>query len=397
MKYYTSKGFVEKKDETLNDKTKKQAAAITFLSLALALALVIGAWLYTDYAYGEEDNNGEATKVEAISEDNGSGGDTAPAEKAEKNNSNVEAVPVQEAEPQREEVQRVEAAPVEEKKIEVVEEKASVKETVPVEKVTVKIHVRKNSGYSVAQTWTAVSNGSNNWKQAKNAANQYSPITEGLTTYTFTGEFKDELGNTWIGDRFYGKDFIALFEGQEGPTATLNVYAQYSEKQFPKLTVIGNDEVSTGSFSWSNEGAFSEYTKTFSEPDEVEGWTFLYWEGEDGEQYEDGDEWTIEASDLDGDTTVVFTAIWEQDEEDPVIDPDDEDVDDEDVDDEDADEDAEFETIYTETIKVKSEAKAEAKTVDSPDTGDGHPILGWIIVFCLGLAGILGGILRKKN
>ena len=383
MKYYTSKGFVEKKDETLNDKTKKQSAAITFLSLALALALAIGAWLYTDYVYGdEEDSNGEATKVEAVSEDNGSGGESAPAEKAGNNNNNFEAVPVQEAEPQREEVQRVEAAPVEEAPV----VKEEVKKT-PVEKVTVKIHVRKNSGYSVAQTWTAVANGSNTWNNAKKTANQYSPITEGLTTYTFTGEFKDELGNTWSGDRFYGKDFIALFEGQEGPTATLNVYAQYSEKQFPKLTVIGNDEVSTGSFSWSNDGAFSEYTKTFSEPDEVEGWTFLYWEGEDGEQYEDGDEWTIEASDLDGDTTVTFTAIWEQDEEDPVIDPEDED----------ADDDAEFETIYTETIKVKTEAKAEAKTVDSPDTGDGHPVLGWIIIFCLALAGILGGIFRKKN
>ena len=391
MKYYTSKGFVEKKDETLNDKTKKQAAAITFLSLALALALAIGAWLYTDYVYGEEDNNGEATNTEAVSENNGSGGESAPAKEAVKDNSNIEAVPVQEAEPQREEVQRVEAAPVEEKKIEVVEEKAAVKETVPVEKVTVKIYVRKNSGYSVAQTWTAVANGSNTWNNAKKTANQYSPITEGLTTYTFTGVFKDELGNTWSGDRFYGKDFIALFEGQEGPTATLNVYAQYSEKQFPKLTVIGNDEVSTGSFSWSNDGAFSEYTKTFSEPDEVEGWTFLYWEGEDGEQYEDGDTWTIDASDLDGDTTVTFTAIWEQDEDDPVIDPDDEDVD------EDADDDAEFETIYTETIKVKTEAKAEAKTVDSPETGDGHPILGWTIIFILALAGILGGIFRKKN
>lgn len=391
MKYYTSKGFVEKKDETLNDKTKKQAAVITFLSLALALALVIGAWLYADFVYGDEGDE-TTTNTEAVSENDNSGGDTAPAKEAIKESSDIEAVPVQQAEPQKEEVQRVEATPVEEKKIEVVEEKAAVKETVPVEKVTVKIHVRKNSGYSVAQTWTAVANGSNNWNQAKNAANQYSPITEGLTTYTFTGVFKDELGNTWSGDRFYGKDFIALFEGQEGPTATLNVYAQYSEKQFPKLTVIGNDEVSTGSFSWSNEGAFSEYTKTFSEPDEVEGWTFLYWEGEDGEQYEDGDEWTIEASDLDGDTTVVFTAIWEQDEDDPVIDPDDEDVDDED-----ADDDAEFETIYTETIKVKTEAKAEAKTVDSPATGDGHPILGWIIVFCLGLAGILGGIFRKKN
>lgn len=391
MKYYTSKGFVEKKDETLNDKTKKQAAAITFLSLALALALVIGAWLYTDFVYGDEGDE-TTTNTEAVSENDNSGGDTAPAKEAIKESSDVEAVPVQQAEPQREEVRRVEATPVEEKKIEVVEEKAAVKETVPVEKVTVKIHVRKNSGYSVAQTWTAVANGSNNWKQAKNAANQYSPITEGLTTYTFTGEFKDELGNTWAGDRFYGKDFIALFEGQEGPTATLNVYAQYSEKQFPKLTVIGNDEVSTGSFSWSNDGAFSEYTKTFSEPDEVEGWTFLYWEGEDGEQYEDGDEWTIEASDLDGDTTVVFTAIWEQDEDDPVIDPDDEDVDDED-----AEDDAEFETIYTETIKVKTEAKAEAKAVDSPATGDGHPILGWIIIFCLALAGILGGILRKRN
>lgn len=390
MKYYTSKGFVEKKDETLNDKTKKQSAAITFLSLALALALAIGAWLYTDFVYGDEGNE-TTTNTEAVSENDNSGGDTAPAKEAVKESNDVEAVPVQQAEPQREEVQRVEATPVEEKKIEVVEEKAAVKETVPVEKVTVKIHVRKNSGYSVAQTWTAVANGSNNWKQAKNAANQYSPITEGLTTYTFTGEFKDELGNTWAGDRFYGKDFIALFEGQEGPTATLNVYAQYSEKQFPKLTVIGNDEVSTGSFGWSNEGAFSEYTKTFSEPDEVEGWTFLYWEGEDGEQYEDGDEWTIEASDLDGDTTVVFTAIWEQDEpddpDDPVIDPDDEDVDD----------DAEFETIYTETIKVKTEAKAEAKTVDSPDTGDGHPILGWAIIFILALSGILGGIFRKKN
>lgn len=386
MKYYTSKGFVEKKDETLNDKSKKQTAAITFLSLALALALAIGAWLYTDYVYGEDDGDGEAAKVEAISEDNGSGGESAPAKEEVKDNGNVEAVPVQQAEPEAKDVQRVEAAPVEEAPA----VKEEVKQT-PVEKVTVKIHVRKNSGYSVAQTWTAVANGSNNWKQAKNAANQYSPITEGLTTYTFTGEFKDELGNTWVGDRFYGKDFIALFEGQEGPTATLNVYAQYSEKQFPKLTVIGNDEVSTGSFSWSNDGAFSEYTKTFSEPDEAEGWTFLYWEGEDGEQYEDGDEWTIEASDLDGDTTVVFTAIWEQDEpddpDDPVIDPDDEDVDD----------DVEFETVYTETIKVKTEAKAEAKTVDSPETGDGYPILGWIIIFCMGLAGILGGVLRKKN
>lgn len=379
MKYYTSKGFVEKEDKTLNDKTKKQSAAILFLSLALALALAIGAWLYTDYVYGdEEDSNGEATKVEAVTNDNNSGGEEVPAKEEVKDSGNVEAVPVQQAETQREEVQRVEAAPVEEAKA----VKEEVKQT-PVEKVTVKIYVRKNSGYSVAQTWAAVANGSNTWNNAKKTANQYSPITEGLTTYTFTGEFKDELGNTWSGDRFYGKDFIALFEGQEGPTATLNVYAQYSEKQFPKLTVIGNDEVSTGSFGWSNDGAFDTYTKTFSEPDEVEGWTFLYWEGEDGEQYEDGDEWTIEASDLDGDTTVVFTAIWEQDEpddpDDPVIDPDE------------PEEDVDVDTEET------TEAKAEAKTVDSPDTGDGHPILGWIIIFCMALAGILGGIFRKKN
>ena len=197
------------------------------------------------------------------------------------------------------------------------EEKEEVKEiTNPVEKVTVKLMARTGSGnYTVVQTWTAVKNGSNTWSNANRTANKYAPISQGLLKYSYTGNWKDEFGNTYtIGESKKGSDFISLFKNQEGPTATLEVYAQYDVSSIAKLNFNYNDNVGNGTGSWSNDGDFSSYTHTFAEPADYEKpqYSFLYWENSsDNEKKESGESKTIEAENLTGDTTIEYQATYE--------------------------------------------------------------------------------------
>lgn len=60
-----------------------------------------------------------------------------------------------------------------------------------------------------------------------------SPLSVGNVTYTFNNSWIDDFGNVYpVEDvRLQGSDFIALFAGYAGPTATLNVYAQYTVSQ----------------------------------------------------------------------------------------------------------------------------------------------------------------------
>ena len=64
-------------------------------------------------------------------------------------------------------------------------------------------------------------------------AQNNSPLFVGNATYTFNNSWIDDFGNVYPAEdvRLQGSDFIALFAGYAGPTATLNVYAQYTVSQ----------------------------------------------------------------------------------------------------------------------------------------------------------------------
>lgn len=252
------------------------------------------------------------------------------------------------------------------------------------------------------------------------------PATEG---YFWTGYFVDEAGNHYAAySDVAADDLIAMLEGlgYTGPDVVTWLDAEYVYKTVPEtVTIELVDNFSNGSFTSKFGGSFDVYDWyvqdlydfpfQLPEPDPVEGYTFRRWITPDWEnEYFANELVNIRPSDIDENGNITFIALWARDEDGQMFteiptEPEEPDTPDDpeviDPTDEDADDDAEFETIYTETIEVnteanvvsKAEANEEVTSVDSPETGDGHPILGWIIVFCLGLAGILGGILRKKN
>ena len=235
----------------------------------------------------------------------------------------TEPIEVKQEEPQLEIKQEVNEQKIEQEKTQEPQEimtkevqKESKKAITPVEKVTVKLMARTGNGnYAVAQTWTAVKNGSNTWSNANKTANKYSPVSQGLLSYSYTGIWEDTLGNSYtIGESKKGADFISLFDGQEGPTATLEVYAQYEVSSVAKLTFKCDDKIGNGSTSWTNEGAFTKYTHTFIEPPDYPKpqYEFSYWEDyENDDEEEAGDKITIKAKNLTQDTTITYHAIYE--------------------------------------------------------------------------------------
>ena len=64
-------------------------------------------------------------------------------------------------------------------------------------------------------------------------AQNNSPLSVENATYTFNNSWIDDFGNVYPAEdvRLQGSDFIALFAGYAGPTAELNVYAQYTVSQ----------------------------------------------------------------------------------------------------------------------------------------------------------------------
>lgn len=456
MRYFTSDGEIEKKpkyytkkeeEEMENIKLKKRGAAITFLSLALALALVIGAWLYTDFAYGD-DGDGTTTNTEAVNNDNGGGGENTPEPAQSNDTDNNQAVQVQQTEPEGNDVQSVETPTVDQD-----EEQQTGNQVTPQPRVLAMSNPQPMIKYVSTDMYYATSFGSPEGSIAmldRTASGGNIPLDRAfLVAYAwqpewghdinpdnpkeameFTGEIIDEFGNTFYdGDEISTDEVIQLLadSGVNSMFATYKLYAQYVTRVVPDAArVIGIDGVDSGSFveeytgDWTykmwfygnkNERYVGDFT--LPEPGEVDGYAFLYWYREDGNAYYPGDHLTLSSYDFDEDGCMYLTAVWEDADGNIVTElpekPEEPDTPDDpeviDPTDEDADDDAEFETVYTETIEVNTEAKAESKaeaneevtSVDSPATGDGHPILGWTIVFILALAGILGGIFRKKN
>lgn len=237
--------------------------------------------------------------------------------KVEEPQEEIKAEEVKKEEVKKEEVKTEEAKEKEEPPKKDPEPEEPVVEIItPVEKVIVKLYARNGSGnYAIAQTWNAVANGTNTWANADKNAKQYSPITQGDTTYTYTGVWVDDLGNSYtIGERKKGADFIALFSNQEGPTATLNVYAQYDEWTIPHLTANYIDNVGNagGSASWKDDGG-TDYEHIFKEAVDVPNqYTFLYWKNFDnGNIKNPGDVLTIEKGSLTEDTTINYYAVYE--------------------------------------------------------------------------------------
>ena len=190
-------------------------------------------------------------------------------------------------------------------------------ESVPVEKVNVNfLRMDENGNWINAESWTAVAGGTNTKKlmQASMTASKYSPLSVGNVEYVFNDYWVDDFGNQYgTSGKLVGQDFINMFAGYEGPTATLNIYAQYTANYIYTFTNNEIDNVANGSHSESHiVDSNTGYSYTFSTPADIpERYSFLYWDGGDYGQFTEGSILEISAGNLGGDLTIDFIATYE--------------------------------------------------------------------------------------
>lgn len=187
----------------------------------------------------------------------------------------------------------------------------------PVEKVTVHFWMIGSQGeWTRAQgDWIAVSGGSKKMSVYNTPAQQNSPLSVGDVTYTFNNSWIDDFGNVYPAEdvRLYGSDFIALFEGQAGPAAELNIYGQYTAEKDYYFNGTWTDNVGTGGGSESHVvNTTTGYTHVFKTPSDIpEKYSFLYWDG--GEEYghaTEGSMLEIPAGSLSEDLNAEFIATY---------------------------------------------------------------------------------------
>lgn len=187
----------------------------------------------------------------------------------------------------------------------------------PVEKVTVHFWMMGSQGQWVPAQgdWTAVKGGSKKMSYYNIPAQNNSPLSVGNTTYTFNNSWVDDFGNVYQAEdvRLQGSDFITLFAGYTGPTATLNVYAQYTVSQDYYFHGNWIDNVANGGGSESHIVNYNTgYTHTFHTPLDISTrYSFLYWDGGDYGQFTDGSTFEISAGNLGGDLYADFVATYE--------------------------------------------------------------------------------------
>lgn len=134
--------------------------------------------------------------------------------------------------------------------------------------------------------------------------NNLQTVSNNSTIYTWLGTWTGELGTVSDGDRVYTN--ANLFQTD----TDIYYYADYSETPVLHLTANYIDHIANGSSSWHDEGEFEGYTHIFSTPEDIpEHYTFLYWDF-NGVHYVAEDTITVNASDLNGDTTYDFIATY---------------------------------------------------------------------------------------
>lgn len=103
-----------------------------------------------------------------------------------------------------------------------------------------------------------------------------------------------------------------MFAGQEGPTATLNIYAQYQKNYKYDCINKETDKISNGSHQASfTVDSKTGYEYTFSTPADIpERYSFLYWNNEIYGQKKAGDILTIEPNSIHEETTIEFIATY---------------------------------------------------------------------------------------
>ena len=146
--------------------------------------------------------------------------------------------------------------------------------------------------------------------------------------YTYTGTWTDEAGNI-IDDStkitFYNKDGADDANTRYLSENTVLVFKPvYETTILQGLDFYYNDQISTGTGSWSNSNSdgvrsdFSSMTHTFSNPEiktPVDHYRFVYWQDrESGKTYADGEKYTfkVDASLPEGAVTTVNIDAWWQ-------------------------------------------------------------------------------------
>ena len=156
-----------------------------------------------------------------------------------------------------------------------------------------------------------------------------SNLDDGLKTYSFVGYYIDSNRETEITSSYKptGSDatgFKKLYtnktqliyqtNGSASDNVTINVYAHWDTTVAPILEFNYNDEVSTGSGSWKNNGASDDFAHQFRAPESKTHYQFLYWKI-DNDTYNDGESFTYSFKGKENNTVekVTANAYWQAD------------------------------------------------------------------------------------
>ena len=185
-----------------------------------------------------------------------------------------------------------------------------------VEKVIVHFWMLNSEGQWVRAQgdWIAVNGGSKKMSYYNTPAQNNSPIFIENATYTFDNSWVDDFGNTYPAEdiRLQGSDFIALFNGYEDSVVELNIYAQYTVAQDYYFYGTWIDNVANGGGAESHiVNANTGYTHTFTTPADIpDKYSFLYWDGGEYGQFDDGSSFEISAGNLGSDLYIDFIATY---------------------------------------------------------------------------------------
>ena len=141
-----------------------------------------------------------------------------------------------------------------------------------------------------------------------NVSENDAPILYDKKYYTFNKEWntkKDGTGESYSIDS-------ALNGKEVSETTTINIYAQYNEKEAYDFNGTYVDNIQNTKTSWGSvNGSGTTYTHTFKDPGNIAQYQFNYWQDENNDKKYAGDQLPINKLELDEDTSVTYFATYD--------------------------------------------------------------------------------------
>ena len=158
----------------------------------------------------------------------------------------------------------------------------------------------------ITHSWPGVQNAYNAMVD-NNVSENDAPILYDKKYYTFNKKWntkKDGTGESYtINSALNGKEV--------SETTTINIYAQYNEKEAYDFSGTYVDNIQNTKISWGSvNGSGTTYTHTFKDPGNITQYQFNYWQDENNDKKYAGDQLPINKLELDEDTSVIYFATY---------------------------------------------------------------------------------------